>query len=210
MNALTPKGIPLVFLLVLTFTLGLGGVAVAQTPDREPPANEGVCDVLLAGSTHGLYGLCVAYCEALDCDRQLSGNVQCNNPPSSKILENYNRLKQEGDPEMPCRREGCPCFNEQDLDRLVPTLDRCTNNLNLSPDQQEWVTCTSLNTDECANPIASIGAASIANWPSRGGLICLFTVGREIKFMHTTPEEAVVCDQRIQDYGALFGWDCFQ
>ncbi len=67
MNTLRPSGQPFVFLLVIVFALGFAGVAVAQTPDGETPANEGVCDELLI-ATPGLYGLCVAYCEALECD----------------------------------------------------------------------------------------------------------------------------------------------
>jgi hypothetical protein len=36
------------------------------TPDGSPPAEETVCDD--AGLTGAAYGLCVAYCEANDCD----------------------------------------------------------------------------------------------------------------------------------------------
>jgi len=43
--------------------------AMDQTPDGETPANEGVCDALQAdGTTKGLYGLCVAFCEAQDAE----------------------------------------------------------------------------------------------------------------------------------------------
>ena len=42
------------------------GTLYAQTPDGETPANEGVCDELMF-YTPGLYGLCVAFCEAQDC-----------------------------------------------------------------------------------------------------------------------------------------------
>ena len=45
----------------------ISGSANALTPDGETLANEGVCDVLQGGSP-GLYGLCVAYCEAQDLD----------------------------------------------------------------------------------------------------------------------------------------------
>jgi hypothetical protein len=42
-------------------------MALAQTPDGETPAEEAVCDPLQAdGVTKGLYGLCVAFCEAQD------------------------------------------------------------------------------------------------------------------------------------------------
>lgn len=53
------------YLIVLSFIL-FYSPAFAQTPDGETPANEGVCDELI-GLTPGLYGLCVAFCEAQDC-----------------------------------------------------------------------------------------------------------------------------------------------
>ena len=40
---------------------------LAQTPDGDTPAVETVCDSLQEdGITKGLYGLCVAFCEAQD------------------------------------------------------------------------------------------------------------------------------------------------
>jgi len=85
------------------------GTASASTPDGETPANEGVCDVL-QGGTPGLYGLCVAYCEAQDLD--LVGNKE---PPNNKILANYRKKMQPGDPDMPCVKVPCPCWTEAEL-----------------------------------------------------------------------------------------------
>ena len=53
------------------FFLALGFLPAAPvigtTPDLETPAEEGVCDSLKANTvTRGLYGLCVAFCEAQD------------------------------------------------------------------------------------------------------------------------------------------------
>ena len=86
----------------------MSGTAIALTADDETPANEGVCDAL-QGGTGGLYGLCVAYCEAQDLD---AFEVE---PPRSKILENYNRKKQTGDPDMPCMQIPCPCWSAEEL-----------------------------------------------------------------------------------------------
>ena len=94
-----------VWLLALA---SLSGTANAATPDGETPANEGVCDAL-QGGTGGLYGLCVAYCEAQDLD------AFEKEPPRTKILENYNRKKQAGDPDMPCLQIPCPCWNDAEL-----------------------------------------------------------------------------------------------
>ncbi len=42
-------------------------VAYAQTPDGQTPAEETICDQLqVTGVSKGLYGLCVAFCEAQD------------------------------------------------------------------------------------------------------------------------------------------------
>jgi len=38
--------------------------ALAQTPDEETPAEEVVCD----GEVGAAFGLCNAFCEAMDCD----------------------------------------------------------------------------------------------------------------------------------------------
>ncbi|BAU48052.1 hypothetical protein SVA_1490 [Sulfurifustis variabilis] len=83
--------------------------SMATTPDGETPANEGVCDVV-KGGTPGLYGLCVAYCEAQDLD--IVGDKEA---PSNKILANYRKKMQAGDPDMPCVKVPCPCWTEAEL-----------------------------------------------------------------------------------------------
>lgn len=92
----------------------------AQTPDRVTPANEGVCEGLkAAGVTSGLYGLCVAYCEALDCPDPSVGpkklSAQCR-AQSPTILEAYKRRKTAADPAMPCvKPPGCPCWSAAEI-----------------------------------------------------------------------------------------------
>ncbi len=111
-------------------TLLLFGLAVlaapsayAQgTPDEETPANEGVCDELAAdGITKGLYGMCVAFCEAQDCepDLALSDLFEKCRPSNEKLLQTYDKRKQPGDPEMPCVKDPCPCWDFDDLINLV-------------------------------------------------------------------------------------------
>jgi len=105
-------------LSVIFVTLGLflvSGLVItsrpvmAATPDGETPANEGICDSLKTNATPGLYGLCVAYCEAQDLDSFDKG------PPNIKILANYNKKKQAGDPDMPCVKVPCPCWTDAEL-----------------------------------------------------------------------------------------------
>ena len=97
----------------------------AQTPDGAVPANEGVCDVLRAdGVTKGLYGLCVAYCEAQD-HSSLTEPITPEDlddilmsSPAGRILKNYNAKKTSTDPEMPCMNvvAPCPCAIEGHFD----------------------------------------------------------------------------------------------
>lgn len=86
----------------------LSKTAIANTPDGVVPANEGVCDTL-QGGTPGLYGLCVAYCEAQDLD-----SVD-KEPPNTRILDNYRKKMQDGDPDMPCIQAPCPCWSSEEL-----------------------------------------------------------------------------------------------
>lgn len=96
------------FVLVIgTGVLSMPGTAMAS--DGTTPANEGVCDVLKTNATPGLYGLCVAYCEAQDLD------VTNKEPPNTKILENYRKRMQAGDPDMPCVKIPCPCWSDAEL-----------------------------------------------------------------------------------------------
>ena len=94
----------------LVLVIGLGGRSVmAGTPDGQTPANEGTCDGLKSTATPGLYGLCVAYCEAQDLD------VTGKEPPNTKILDNYRKRMQPGDPDMPCVKAPCPCWTDAEL-----------------------------------------------------------------------------------------------
>jgi hypothetical protein len=95
--------------LLLVAGLVSAAPVIAETPDGMTPANEGACDVLKTNATPGLYGLCVAYCEAQDLD------TFEKEPANSKILANYNKKKQAGDPDMPCVKVPCPCWTDAEL-----------------------------------------------------------------------------------------------
>jgi hypothetical protein len=96
--------------VALLVGVAVHGTAMAETPDGTTPANEGVCNSLKApGITPALYGLCVAYCEAQDLD------TFDKEPPSTKILENYNKKKVATDPAMPCIQIPCPCWSDAEL-----------------------------------------------------------------------------------------------
>lgn len=74
----------------------------------------------LKGGTRGLYGLCVAYCEAKSrgTDDTVSGRSG-RRLSTERLLENYNRRMAMGDPAMPCLDleepaavSPCPCLTE--------------------------------------------------------------------------------------------------
>ena len=71
------------------------------TPDGQPPAEEQVCDD--AGLAGSAYGLCVAFCEANDCDAQLD---QPDNRSCSMLRKNY--FKTTGEMFFPCETDEGP------------------------------------------------------------------------------------------------------
>lgn len=89
------------FLLNSGVTQAAGKVRKAEGPRS--------CDVL-RGATSGLYGLCVSYCsvrDQSDVDLNEIASVKAA-APSIQLLQKYNDLRQDGDPEMPCFRNSGP------------------------------------------------------------------------------------------------------
>lgn len=115
--------------------------AAAQTPDDKTPAEEGICDPL-ANATPGLQGLCVAMCEAQDCEATMQevvledGTVETTvsfspscNASAPQILENYNKIKDrdetDDDPLMPCVQVACPCWAADEIENIADDNDQC-------------------------------------------------------------------------------------
>jgi hypothetical protein len=69
------------------------------TSDEQPPAEEQVCDD--AGLLGAAYGLCVAFCEANDCDAQLD---QPDDRACSSLREKYARVTSQVF--FPCESDG--------------------------------------------------------------------------------------------------------
>lgn len=161
-----------IVLALLTMVLVVGQAALsrpamAATADGSTPANEGVCDVV-KGKTPGLYGLCVAYCEAQDLD--VVGDKET---PNNKILANYRAKMQTGDPDMPCVHVPCPCWKDADLANVSNsdlTKMLCTQTAtaasvrNLSPVQFASVDTSVPNcrfTDTTTSPVTSVRFSGI-------------------------------------------------
>ena len=107
----------------IAFLLLVAVPGFASTPDDMTPAEETVCDELHE-ATPGLFGLCVAYCEAQDCDFEDAISGQCS-APNPTLLDIYERKRKPEDPPMPClvseARDECPCFMAEELPELELT-----------------------------------------------------------------------------------------
>ena len=72
----------IVALVLFSIFLSIGITSHAQTPNEETPAVEDVCD----GQVGAAYGLCAAYCEAMDCD---SDNPKASEKACAKVEAKY-------------------------------------------------------------------------------------------------------------------------
>jgi hypothetical protein len=118
MRKLTILGI---LVLALVFAVNV----LASTPDGMTPAEETVCDQLKTdGISKGLYGLCVAYCEAIDGPAEIIESVEdfdkSAEPPSPILLALYQNKMRAGDPQMPCVNYvgSCPVWTQEELNRI--------------------------------------------------------------------------------------------
>jgi hypothetical protein len=100
--------------------LAVSGV-FANTPDGGTPAQESVCYEL--GLEGRAWGLCNAYCEALDCD---SSDPKAS-PKACEWLKN--QLEEVAEAASRCEVVECPCFTLEDLEQIT-TATSC----NLSVD----------------------------------------------------------------------------
>ena len=82
--------------LLAAVSIGAPALALAYgdgTPDGQPPAEEQICDPA-AGLRGAAYGLCVAYCEANDCETQPDKHA------CGVLLGNFQRIT--GESTIPC------------------------------------------------------------------------------------------------------------
>jgi len=102
----------IVALVLFSLLLSLGITSHAKTPDGETPAVEDVCD----GEVGAAYGLCNAYCEAMDCD---SDYPNASDKACARVEANYEKKTGELPPCVavdPCaefvddnQENECPC-----------------------------------------------------------------------------------------------------
>jgi hypothetical protein len=85
------RGVVVWFVPMAVLSLSPARLAIAQTSDGTPPSQEDVCD----GLSGEAFGLCIAYCEALDCDSVDGDRTACQS-----LRRNFERVT--GSPIFPC------------------------------------------------------------------------------------------------------------
>lgn len=189
--------------------------ALSQTSDGLTPAEENVCDPLLDG-TPGLYGLCVAYCEAHDAELDsLYGNPDELAMPDQRILDIYNKKKSESDPAMPCvlaESEACPCWSTEQLEELMPP----TSNFDVYLANACRSSSSSAVLENFENgssgpgfriAVYSFEGCSVRKYQGYPG-------GPPSGFSNATPEEEESCKSQLISHARKYGnpgivWDCF-
>lgn len=166
----------------------------AQTRDGATPAEEAVCDGLLDASP-GLYGLCVAYCEAQDCDSvDLAISGQCR-APDQRLLDHYEKKRQPEDPPMPCLKpepDPCPCFSREDLS-TVP-VNTC-----FATDFGDDSVLVLTDDDDINGAIVEVG-------PDGWGICGVFHgVGGTLEI---SPKEVTACELVIRSRAGELGLEC--
>ena len=155
--------------LFLALLLICTGAALAQTPDGETPAGETVCD----SETGAAYGLCTAYCEAMDCesDEPAASETACTKV-QAKFLNITGR-------DLPCEAAAvtCPCSGNPAWEAVL------TGGL---------LACSAGG--DIAYVTTSVGTISVDSRPGVAG--CEVAGGF---FLPVSPEEAAVCGAVIDD-----------
>ena len=201
----------------------LGLTVVAATPDEQMPAEETICDSLKAdGVSKGLYGLCVAFCEAQDYATISVPTTEAEfdsletYAPSGRILANYNKKKQPLDPAMPCIvvQSPCPCITAEELAEIDGLVDgvsvdvfNCKSEVSRNTAfTQEW---------DSNNPNPTTRHIAVTNDNSNKGGQCQYLdfqstpdVGRQLseEAGTLTAEEVVLCRAMISDHCSLQGF----
>lgn len=196
----------------------VGLTATAYTPDGETPAVETVCDPLTAeGVSQGLYGLCLAFCEAQDIasedypitDEELA--ILQGTPPSGNILNAYNTLKIASDPDMPCIVVDsiCPCWAEEELAAIDGMISGGTGfpDCNIQPEVGLAIAAEVEVIGELQQQQLSILAAARN---TEGFRRCEYRNNQvsptEKRFLEVTPGQAAVCQQQVTDHCSMLGF----
>jgi hypothetical protein len=165
------------FFALLLLCTGASAVLAQGTPDWMTPHQETICD----SESGAAFGLCNAYCEAMDCD---SANPQASATACTKVKDKFTNIT--GRP-LPCETcpppppgTPCPCVDLADFNLVLSTPGFC----------EEVGTVGAKLTE------VGVAAATCNLQPPLGGGCGVITdTGSQV--LNTTPEEGSACIQLI-------------
>lgn len=169
--------------LTLAFALLLlsTGAALASTPDGKPPSEETVCD----NETGAAFGLCNAYCEAMDCD---SNNPQASANACSKVRTKFQNITGR---DLPCEAPACPCNN--------PAVNQ------LFADTVAGLTTITSCTQHFGGAVVEAAGSNVGSIPFGVAWTC----GEGFPFgVQITAEQGAVCAQLLQAAAAAQNVPC--
>ena len=166
--------------LIFALLLICSGIAVAQTPDLLTPSEETICDT----ETGAAFGLCNAYCEAMDCD---SATPQASATACTKVKDKFANIT--GRTALPCETcpppppgTVCPCSAEIETYNVL---------LSLPGTCEAYGEITVKRTAE-----GVIGATCFLPETGPGGF-CGVESAYGDQYMFITPQEGAACAQAI-------------
>jgi hypothetical protein len=179
----------LVALLLILFIITPCFAKVHGTPDGQTPHEEDICD----GETGAAFGLCNAYCEAMDCD---SAKPYASVEACNKIKRLFR--KHTGGRYMPCdptneappgrniEQPDCPCL--YDIPEFGAFLD--------NPDNFTY--CYDTGTGELLG-IGDTASAEIFTNGTEEIPICAYFNDDVFQFVEITYEELEICEKLLVD-----------
>ncbi len=189
--AVRSRSIAIVSLILAGFALGSSPASAQST--AEAAADAGSCDALV-DATPGLRGICVAYCERLDCSNP-------DSPECSVLRSSYDRRRRTGDPDLPCLPI-CPCFALSDLLDHPVELDACEIG---ASGGQAWA-----GVWDHATALQGCGTFSSTEFGDFAQCRFQNTVVEppDTRFARISLEEAAVCRAIVAEFVAARGLDC--
>lgn len=169
--------------LTLAFALLLicTGAASAKTPDGVPPSLETVCDA----ETGAAYGLCTAYCEAMDCE---SAAPHASATACGQVRSRFQNITGR---DVPCELS-CPCTSIPAFNAVLTGANSC------------------FDTDAALS--ASNGAGQVfsdaADAPEVTSYSCGYIGSPSNTILPITKEEALACTQIIRNAIASHNLTC--
>lgn len=169
------------FTLAFALLLISTGAASAKTPDGIPPALETVCDA----ETGAAYGLCTAYCEAMDCE---SADPHASATACSKVRSKFQNVTGR---DLPCELS-CPCTSIPEFNAVLAGANSC------------------FDTDATLSASNGTGGAfsDAADAPEVTSYSCGFIGSSSNTILPITKEEAAACTQIIRNAIASHGLTC--